>query len=137
MKIRLLPLAALVWLAACAPAGATWREPRTAAPRGSIITQEEIQAVGATNLYDVVLRLRPGWLTGRGVQNFGGQTGMILVYHDGIRMGEVSALREIPPNYVVVVRYLDGSSAAGLPGIRSREIVAGAIMVSSPATEPG
>jgi hypothetical protein len=137
MKIRLSLLAALAWLAACSPPGANWREPRTAAPLGSIITQEEIQAVGATNLYDVVLRLRPGWLTGRGVQNFGGQTGMILVYQDNIRMGEVAALREIPPNYVVSVRYLDGSSAAMLPGIRPREIVAGAIVISSPATEPG
>ena len=137
MKIQLSLLAALACLAACTPAGANWREPRTAAPAGSVITQEEIQAVGATNLYDVVQRLRPGWLTGRGVQNFGGQTGMILVYHDNVRMGEIGALREIPPNYVVSVRYLDGSSAAMLPGIRAREIVGGAIMVSSPATEPG
>jgi hypothetical protein len=137
MKIRIPLLAALAMLAACTPAGANWREPRTAAPLGSVITQEEIQAVGATNLYEVVQRLRPGWLTGRGVQNFGGNTGMILVYHDHIRMGEVTALREMAPNYVVSVRYLDGSSAAMLPGIRPREIVAGAILVSSPATEPG
>ena len=137
MKIRIPLLAALAMLAACTPAGANWREPRGAAPASSVISKEEIASVRAGDLYEVVQRLRPGWLTGRGVQNFGGNTGMILVYHDHIRMGEVTALREMAPNYVVSVRYLDGSSAAMLPGIRPREIVAGAILVSSPATEPG
>ena len=138
MKIRFLAAAAaLALLPACTPAGANWREPRTAAPASSVITQEEIQAVGVTNLYDVVLRLRPAWLTGQGMKNFGGQTGMILVYHDHVRMGEISALRDIPTNYVVRLRYLDASSAAMLPGILPREIVGGAILVTSPATEPG
>ncbi|HEX2208714.1 MAG TPA: hypothetical protein VHG93_13635 [Longimicrobium sp.] len=137
MKIRsTLFAAALALLAACNTAGMNWTEPRTAGPFNSVITQEEIMATGATNLYDVVLRLRPGWLRGRGVQNFGGRTGMILVYQDHVRMGEVSALRDMPPNYVVTVRFLDAATAASLPGIRPREIVAGAIVVSTPATEP-
>jgi hypothetical protein len=135
MKLRILLSAALL-LGACNPAGVNWTEPRTAGPFNSVLTQEDIMAVGATNLYDVVLRLRPMWLRGRGMQNFGGQTGMILVYQDHVRMGEVSALRDIPPNYVVSVRFLDAASAAGLPGILPREIVAGAIVVSTPATEP-
>ena len=139
MKIRSLlsAAAALALLASCAPAGASWREPRGAAASSSLITQEEIAAVGATNLYDVVLRLRPGWLTGRGMKNFGGNTGLIVVYQDHIRMGEVGALREIPPNYVVSLRYLDASSAAMLPGILPREIVGGAIVINSPATDRG
>lgn len=137
MKIRsTLFAAALALLAACNTAGMNWTEPRTAGPFNAVITQEEIMATGATNLYDVVLRLRPGWLRGRGVQNFGGRTGMILVYQDHVRMGEVSALRDMPPNYVVTVRFLDAATAASLPGIRPREIVAGAIVVSTPATEP-
>ena len=137
MKIRiLLSAAAVLALGACRSSGVNWTEPRTAAPFNSVITQEEIASTGATNLYDVVLRLRPGWLRGRGMQNFGGQTGMILVYQDHVRMGEVGALREMAPNYVVSVRFLDASTAATLPGIRPREIVAGAIVVATPATEP-
>lgn len=137
MKIRiLLSTAAMLALGACASSGVSWTEPRTAGPFNSVITQEEIVSTGATNLYDVVLRLRPAWLRGRGMQNFGGQTGMILVYQDHVRMGEVSALREMAPNYVVSVRFLDAATAATLPGIRPREIVAGAIVVATPATEP-
>ena len=138
MKIRIvLSAAALLVLGACNPAGVNWTEPRTAGPFNSVISQEEIMATGATNLYDVVVRLRPMWLRGRGVQNFGGQTGMILVYQDHVRMGEVSALRDMPPNYVVSLRFLDAASAAALPGIGPREIVGGAIVVSTPATAPG
>ncbi|HEX6368419.1 MAG TPA: hypothetical protein VF006_05795 [Longimicrobium sp.] len=137
MKIRiLLSAAALLVLGACSPAGVNWTEPRTAGPFNALITQEEIAATGATNLYDVVLRLRPMWLRGRGMQNFGGQTGMILVYQDHVRMGEIGALRDMAPNYVVSVRFLDAASAAALPGILPREIVAGAIIVRTPATDP-
>lgn len=137
MKIRVALLAlavALLAQAGCTPAGSGWREPRGAAPAGSVITREEIQSVGAGDLYAVVLRLRPGWLTSRGVQNIGGRTGMIVVYQDHQRMGEVAALRDIAPANVVRLRYLDATTAAMLPGIRPREIVGGAIVVVTPAS---
>ncbi|MBW3572640.1 MAG: hypothetical protein KY467_16175 [Gemmatimonadetes bacterium] len=126
---------ALVLLPGCTPA-AEWREPRTAAPASSVITREEIQSVRAGNLYEVVQRLRPGWLSTRGIQNFSGRAGMIVVYQDHQRMGEVGALREIAPANVVGLRYLDATSAAMLPGIRPREIVGGAIVVVTPASGP-
>ena len=128
--------AALLLPSACTPAGAAWREPRGAAPASSVISKEEIASVRAGNLYEVVQRLRPGWLTTRGIQNFSGRTGMIVVYQDHQRMGEVAALRELRPENVVVLRYLDATTAAMLPGIRPREIVGGAIVVVTPAGNP-
>lgn len=137
MKIRLMMAAAALALGACAPAAAPHREALTAAPSRSVITREEIAGSGATDLYSVVQRLRPGWLSGRGVQNIGGRTGQVVVYHNQTRMGEIQALREMAPGYVVSIRYLDASTAAGLPGIGPREIVAGAIVVHTPAGDPG
>jgi hypothetical protein len=137
MNIRTLlsSAAALALLAGCAvPRNIDWTEPRSAAATRSVITPEEIVAAKATNLYDVVQRLRPGWLTGRGVQNFGGQTGGIVVYQDQVRMGGVSALREMGLEYVVSLRYVDAATAATLPGIRPREIPGGAIVVNTPAS---
>jgi hypothetical protein len=128
--------AALLLPSACTPAGAGWREPRGAAPASSVISKEEIASVRAGNLYEVVQRLRPGWLTTRGIQNFSGNTGMIVVYQDHQRMGELGALRELRPENVVVLRYLDATTAAMLPGIRPREIVGGAIVVVTPAGHP-
>lgn len=139
MKTRCIPfLAAALMLGGCTYGATEWREPRGADAAGSVLSREEIVNSGATNLYSVVQRLRPGWLTGRGVQNFGGQTGMIVVYHNQIRMGDVTALREMAPEYVVSIRFLDATTAAGLPGIGPREIVAGAIVVSTPrVADPG
>lgn len=137
MNVRPLAAAAALLLAACTPAAGPRREPLSTLPAGSVITRQEIAASGATNLYGVVQRLRPGWLSGRGVQNFGGSTGQVVVYLNQARMGGVEALREIAPEYVVSLRYLDGTTAAGLPGIRPREIVAGAIIVLTPAHDPG
>ena len=137
MRIRcIVPVAAALLLGGCIHTATTgWREPRSADAAGSIITREEIVNSGATNLYSVVQRLRPGWLTGRGVQNFGGQTGMVVVYHNQVRMGDVTALREMAPEYVVSLRFLDATTAAGLPGISPREIVAGAIVVNTPRVQ--
>lgn len=136
--IAVLALAAALLLPpACTPAGTGWREPRGAAPASSVITREELQSVRAGNLYDVVQRLRPGWLSTRGIQNFSGRTGMIVVYQDHQRMGELGALRELTPDNVVGLRYLDATTAAMLPGIRPREIVGGAIVVLTPAGHPG
>ena len=138
--IAVLALAAALLLPpACTPAGTGWREPRGAAPASSVITREELQSVRAGNLYDVVQRLRPGWLSTRGIQNFSGRTGMIVVYQDHQRMGELGALRELTPDNVVGLSYLAWFEQR--PDrrwrIRPREIVGGAIVVLTPAGHPG
>jgi hypothetical protein len=137
MNVRTLlcSAAALALLAGCAvPRNIDWTEPRSASATRSIITPEEIVNSNASNLYDVVQRLRPGWLTGRGVHNFSGQTGGIVVYQDAVRMGGVSALRDMGLEYVVSLQYVDAATAATLPGIRPREIPSGAIVVNTPSS---
>jgi hypothetical protein len=112
------------------------RQERTRAPRvrRDLISQEEIAASGATNLYEVVQRLRPGWLRGGNVSNIrGGGTG-VVVYQNTTPLGGPEALRQLTPGYAASLRYLDGNEASNtLPGLGSRT-VAGAIVVVLPGT---
>lgn len=124
-------LAAAALLAACAPAagGEGWREPGDARASDTLLTREEIEATRAGSLYEVVQRLRPGWLVASSIRSMGGST-LVLVYQNQTRLGNVDVLREMPRNYVRSIRYLDGSTAgATLPGIQPHEAVSGAIIV--------
>lgn len=105
------------------------REPRR---RRDVISQEEIAESGATNLYEVVQRLRPGWLRGAGASNIsGGGTGYV-VYQNNTPMGGLDALRQMAPGYAESLRFLEGTEASNvLPGLGSRR-VAGAIVVTTP-----
>lgn len=108
------------------------REPRR---RRNEISQEEMVQSGATNLYDVVQRLRPEWLRGTSASNFrgGGQT--IVVYQNNTQLGGLDALRQLSPGYAEMLRFLDGSEASNtLPGLGSRR-VAGAIVVITPGND--
>ncbi|HEU0300730.1 MAG TPA: hypothetical protein VFR37_14815 [Longimicrobium sp.] len=105
------------------------REPRL---RRNEISQEEMVQSGATNLYDVVQRLRPQWLTGTSASNIGGGGQAIVVYQNNTQLGGLDALRQMSPGYAEVLRFLDGSEASNtLPGLGSRR-VGGAIIVVTP-----
>ncbi|HEX6368120.1 MAG TPA: hypothetical protein VF006_04270 [Longimicrobium sp.] len=105
------------------------REPRR---RREVISQEEISESRATNLYEVVQRLRPDWLRGAGPSNLGGGGTAIVVYQNNTPLGGLDALRQMSPGYAEALRYLDGSTASNtLPGLGSRR-VAGAIVVMTP-----
>lgn len=105
------------------------REPRR---RRNEISQEEMVRSGATNLYDVVQRLRPQWLTGTSASNFSGGGQAIVVYQNNTQLGGLDALRQLSPGYAETMRFLDGSEASNtLPGLGSRR-VAGAIVVVTP-----
>lgn len=105
------------------------REPRR---RRDVISREEIAESGATNLFEVVQRLRPAWLRGGSASNLrGGGTG-VVVYQNNTPLGGPEALRQLTPGYAASLRYLDGSEASNtLPGLGSRT-VAGAIVVVLP-----
>lgn len=108
------------------------RSPRR---RRNEISQEEMVQSGATNLYDVVQRLRPQWLTGTSASNFGGGGQAIVVYQNNTQLGGLDALRQLSPGYAVMLRFLDGSEASNtLPGLGSRR-VGGAIVVVTPGNE--
>lgn len=116
---------------AAAPPEEPARAPRA---RRDLISREEIAASGATNLYEVVQRLRPGWLRGGNVSNLrGGGTG-VVVYQNNTPLGTVDALRQMTPGYAASLRFLDGTEASNtLPGLGSRR-VSGAIVVVLPGT---
>jgi hypothetical protein len=110
------------------------REQRRSEPRRrrDVISQEEIAESGATNLYDVVQRLRPGWLRGGSASNLAGGGSGYVVYQNNSPMGGVDALRQMSPGYAESLRYLEGTEASNvLPGLGSRR-VAGAIVVVTP-----
>lgn len=101
--------------------------------RRDLITQEELQGVGTTNLYDAVQRLRPQWISGanRTSAISGGGT-EVVVYQGATNLGGLEALRQMAPGYVASLRWLDASQASNtLPGLGSRR-VAGAIVITLP-----
>ena len=91
----------LVALAACGPSAGAGPMPRGNA---RLITQEEIQAATASNLHDLVQRLRPGWIQQRAA---GGEYGYPTVYMGSQAYGGVERLREISLTNVREVRFLD------------------------------
>jgi len=96
----------------------------------NVLTYEEIQSVEAANLYEVVQRLRPRWLTDRAARSTHGSVG-ILVYEDQSRLGDIGVLRQLPVSAARTMRYLDAATASStLPGIGSGH-VAGAIVIST------
>jgi len=110
---------------ACAPASTT-----SGSGRSDLITREELEETGAGTLYEAIERLRPRWLTLRGQRSLGGTTD-IVVYQNQSYLGSIDVLRQLAPDMVVRVRYLDAATAsASLPGLGSRHIE-GAIVIET------
>ncbi len=114
LRIGLWGFVALPW-AACAPL------PRTAPPDRNFISEGEIRTAEVTNAYQAVERLRPLWLRSRGERSFR-LTTEIVVYQDGVMLGDVEVLRDIPIEIVRSLRMLDGPEAMRLPGLGSRHV---------------
>lgn len=100
--------------------------------RSDVISQEEMAEHMSLNLYEIVQRLRPQWLSGRGPRDVGGGGGDLYVYQDNVQMGTIETLRQMRPGpNVVRVRFLDAATAgATLNGLTGRR-VRGAIVVDS------
>ncbi len=108
-RVPVLLLAAL--LAACAPAG-------TGGPGRSsdLITAEEIQANPSPNAYELIRKLHPTWLRGRGVTSIQDPVAAnsIVVYLDETRYGGLESLRQLSTSGIRAIRYLSPAS----PGVR-------------------
>jgi hypothetical protein len=124
-RLRLVSLVAVLGAAACA-----------SAPNGgsggssNVLTREDVDASEAGNLYDAINQLRPRWLTVRASRSLG-LTTEIVVYQDLTYLGNPEVLRQLSPNMVARIRYLDGATAtASLPGLGSRH-VEGAIVIET------
>jgi hypothetical protein len=84
---------------------------------------------GATNVYDVINRLRPRWLNVRGTRSFSMET-EIVVFQDQMLLGGPDELKQLPPEIAYEIEYMDGSRAiAALPGLMSGRHIEAAIIV--------
>lgn len=122
MKMQRMITAALVVVAlgACGPSG-------TSSPgRGNarLLTADEISASPTTNLFDVVQRLRPAWLTAK---YQGGTRGFPAIYVGSQRAGEIDYLRSVNTDNVLEVRYFDPIDASSRFG---RNVPFGAIQIT-------
>ena len=140
-RLPLLLSCTVALLAGCAPAtaeggasgGATSGTTASGARiRANVITREEIEGSGTTNLFDAIQRLRPQWLRNASQTNYSGGGTELVVYQNTTLLGGLESLRQIAPGYAQTVRYLDASTAMNtLPGLGSRK-VAGAIVIELP-----
>lgn len=129
VRVRILMLAVLfsTFAVACASTGTNTREGR----RSDILTREEILGAEATNLYDVIHRLRPRWLQVRSTRSFNMETQIVVIQND-MYLGPAAHLREMSPELAFEIEYVDGVRAANImPGLMSGQHVEAAIVVKT------
>lgn len=121
-----LPILLFLLFAGCQSSGES-----TSSSRSDYLTSEEINSVSASNMYDVISRLRPRWLRVRGgMSSFTGGEANIVVFMRNQRLGFVDQLHQVSPEMVTSARYLDATQAqTTLSGIGSGH-VAGAIVLN-------
>jgi hypothetical protein len=124
------PDTAVAASAAAGAAGATGAPATARSTRNStsnVLTREELEGAGSTNMLDVVQALRPRWLQnnrsgtimGRG-GNQGGTSASpaVAVYVDGQLFGDANSLRSIERSSVERVTYLTTTAAQQRYGSR-------------------
>ena len=115
----------------------------SATPRADpdIISTAEIDSQQWRDAYDIVQVLRPSWFSRKsgsattrriGVSPSRSDIGAgLLVYIDNSRMGGVEALRQIRPNSIESLTFMDAATAtAKLPGVGT-SVITGAIVARS------
>jgi hypothetical protein len=129
--MRIPSRAALVTLLAAAPLCGCASTKSTTGQDSDVLTREEIMGVRATNLFDVVNRLRPRWLQVRTVSSFN-LSDEIVVFQNDMNLGGPDALRQLQPDVAYEIRWLDGIRASStLPGLMSGRHIQGAIVIST------
>lgn len=119
----------IVALAACASSGGSG----TSRASPDRITRSEITASSAINAWELINRLRPNWLRvqATGSIGSGARSQAILVYLDGQRLQDVSALRTIGVEGLTSIEWYDATRAPTvLPNVPSGPI-AGAIVIKT------
>ena len=105
--------------------------------RSDLLTREQIMDTGATNLFDVVNRLRPRWLLVRTTRSFSMET-EIVVFQNEMLLGGPEALRQLGPELAYEIQWMDGARAsASLPGIMSGRHIVGAIIIRTRPRDGG
>ena len=81
-----------------------------------VLTAEEMQKAGNSDLLQVVQALRPRWLSTRGRDSINAQ-GYPMVYLDGVQLGTPETLESLNVSTVAEIRYFDGPTATERWGI--------------------
>jgi len=103
-----------VTLDGCASAGTT---PGRSNSR-TILTAEQLAASNSDNLFDAISKLRPEWLSSRGVSSVTDPSPTVAsVYLNGSMIGKADAMKEMRVLDVTEVRYWDAASAAARFGM--------------------
>ena len=93
--------AALGGGAGCASGGASGRS----RSRPDLISADEMQHRQSANAYDLIRETRNTWLHVRGRDTISGEQGELVVMLDGVRLGGVESLRQIPVSGLASIRY--------------------------------
>lgn len=119
MSARLVYLLAAAALVGCASTGAN---PSVSRQSAAVLTAEEISTAhaDATTAYDAIARLRPNWLSAKGVTSgyYNADTQYAMVFLDGQPFGNLSSLRNIAGYNIGSAHYYDVTQAGAKFGIR-------------------
>lgn len=110
IRAALLLFSVVVLASGCTPRASTNSGNR------NVITMDEVRELTRLSALEIVQRLRPMWLQPRGVDSFR-QSNAVAGYLDGLRIGDVSALRNIRANDIKEIRYLDSRQATTRFGV--------------------
>lgn len=126
-------LCAAVVAAACATARP--RDAGSAARGDQVLMQDEIQASGAGNLYDIIRMRRPRWLqpSQRGPTSLTRASAQVTVYLDGQRFGGPESLQRLTAGSAMLVEFFTPSEAQARFG---PDNLAGVIHVHTRGTAP-
>jgi outer membrane receptor for ferrienterochelin and colicin len=103
--VRLMWAVLLVMTAGCGAA-------RAGAPAsGDVITADELGTVRVSTAYEIIERLRPAFLRGRGQVSLDPTAQYPVVYVDGMRQGGPEILRRVAAQDVGEIRYIRARDA--------------------------
>ena len=79
----------------------------------NVITQEEIDATEANNVYDVIARLHGNYLNDRGAVSIrSNKHSRAIVFLNDQEYGIPETMRNIPPGRIAEIRYFNGADAS-------------------------
>jgi len=111
MRIPVLHLLALGTCLAVLPACASSGSSSSRSGSGPI-TAEHIAELPSADAYNVIERLRPGWLRTRGRSSIQHPTAHHpVVYLDSVRYGGIESLRQISSDAIRDIRFINASDA--------------------------
>ena len=114
----------VLFLTACATTPSSDR----AGDDRDVIDGEYLRQTDATNVLEVIERVRPNWLVSRGARSMRLQTEIIVVL-DETYFGGPETLRNFRPEEFRMIRYIDGATATStFLGIGSRHVEAAIVL---------